>query len=104
MTDERKRELDIMSLSRASDGVKLVRQASDNYRRVATRLDRARKAIARAEADFRDAKRGLELAIRAVQPELPDSRDDELLHDVPCCAVFDAYAEKPIHSDDCVAR
>jgi hypothetical protein len=56
---------------RSLQGFKLVKQASDNYRRVATRLERARKALQHAEADFDDARRGLKLAIDAVQPSLP---------------------------------
>ncbi len=50
---------------------KLVKQASENYRRVANRLERTRKLLARTELDFEDAKRGLKLAIDAVQAPLP---------------------------------
>jgi hypothetical protein len=55
---------------RAAAGYKLVKQAADNYRRVATRLARARKALRNAEADFEDADRGLKLAVNAVQPSM----------------------------------
>jgi hypothetical protein len=56
----------------AHDRYTLLKQANANYRRVATRLQRARKALAHAEADFADAARGLRLAVDGVLPSLVD--------------------------------
>jgi hypothetical protein len=61
----------------ASEGFKLVKQASDAYRRAGARLERARKALAKADREFSDAKRALKLAIDAVQPVLPEVAGDE---------------------------
>ncbi len=65
----------------AEQGYKLVKQASDQYRRAGTRLERARKSLRDAERAFDQAKRDLKCAIDAVQPslDLPDHGDAGLL-------------------------
>jgi hypothetical protein len=50
---------------------KLVKQASDKYRRCGARLDVARKRVRIAELDFMLAKEELARAIDAVQAPLP---------------------------------
>jgi hypothetical protein len=66
-------------------GYRLVREASDRYRRTGARVDRFRKQLAAAEREHKEADRALRLAIRAVQPILPEAEDGEA----------DAQAELP---------
>jgi hypothetical protein len=49
-------------------GYKLVKAASDRYRRAGARLERARKVCRTAEREYAEAKRGLKLAVDGVQP------------------------------------
>lgn len=51
---------------------KLVKSASDKYRRCGTRLNVARKRLRVAELDFKIAAQELDRAIEAVQAPLPD--------------------------------
>ncbi len=81
----------------------LVKSASDKCRRVVNRVQSLRKKLRAAEVDMEQANRELRLAIDAVQPPLPVEPAPDEAELLPCCAAFDVYAEKPIHSADCTA-
>ncbi len=61
-------------------GYKLVKQASDQYRRAGAKLERARKALREAERNYDLARRDLKLSIDAIQPSLPIPTEQPDLH------------------------
>jgi hypothetical protein len=89
------------------EGYRLVRDASDRYRRTGNRLQRARKSLAQAERDHEVAARNLRAAVAAVQPTLVSEQAERIAGEqgtLPCCDVYDPHGERPIHSDDCTRK
>ncbi len=63
---------------------KLVREASDRYRRAGNKLDRARKVLRVAEREHEEATKELRLAIAAVQPDVL-AEPVPVQVELPCC-------------------
>lgn len=98
MVDETK----LLQEQLATQAFRLVRDAATKYRRTGNRLERAVKAVRAAERDHDQAARDLNLAIRAVQPnlaELPPPPASTPQGELPCCSPIADGATA--HAADC---